>query len=74
MSIIVTGLKVGLTRLVKTLAKDSPGAAYIALNGAVVAGEIAASQALGQQSEIYIPVYGPTGIDPSNLPSQSKYY
>lgn len=56
MSIIVTELKISLTRLAKTLAAEAPGTAYIALNGAVVAGEIAAAEALGQQSQVYIPI------------------
>ena len=63
MSIVVTGLKISLTQLAKTLATEAPGTSFIALNGAVVAGEIAATEAVGQQSEIYIPVYGPAGID-----------
>jgi len=63
MSIIITALKIGFTKISKDLAKEAPGTAFIALNGAVLAGEIAAAKSLGDQSQIYIPVYGPAGID-----------
>jgi len=63
MSIIVTGFKISLNQLAKVITTEAPGTAYTLLNGAVVVGEIQAAQTVGKQTDIYIPFYGPTGID-----------
>ncbi len=61
MSIALTVAKFTLSQIGKLVV--APGTAGSALLSAAVVGEIISANNVGENSEIYIPIYGPTGID-----------
>lgn len=48
MPIVSTGVKIALDQLSKSLASGAPGTVYVALNGAIVVGEIKTGESLGR--------------------------